>query len=328
MKSLRNNYFFKRITYCLLVFVISMSITFAVLHLMPGNYIQSLLPYLADINPEFSELFKAKFGLDRPIIEQYLMYLSNILQGNWGYSFQYGAPVLDVITEKLVWTLIIILPATILSVLAGIAIGAYSGWKNGSNTDICLLNTMVFVGAVPSYWWAIMAILVFSYSLGLFPLGGFVSLDALFSGINPIDVLHHALLPILVLTLSSIPGTYYFMRNSMLMTLGEGYILTARAKGVQERDILRHHALKNAMLPMITIVSLQCAHMITGSIFIETIFSWPGMGLLTFDALSARDLPLLEGIFLMDTLVVIAANFVADILYGVADPRVRVGSHG
>ncbi|WP_245618757.1 ABC transporter permease [Methanogenium cariaci] len=115
----------------------------------------------------------------------------------------------------------------------------------------------------------------------------------------------------------------------MLMTLGgEGYILTARAKGVREKDILKHHALKNAMLPMITLVSLQCAAMITGSIFIETIFSWPGLGLLTFDALAARDLPLLEGIFLMDTLVVIVANLVADLLYSVADPRVRVGSDG
>ncbi|QYZ79358.1 ABC transporter permease [Methanofollis formosanus] len=327
MNTFKNYYFFKRILYCAVVFLISASITFAVLHLMPGDYIQSLMPYIAEINPEFSELFKEKFGLDRSLFEQYALYITNIFQGNWGYSFQYGAPVFDIIAEKLFWTMVILLPATVLSAVAGIVIGSYSGWKNGSKTDVCLLNAMVFIGAVPSYWWAIMAILVFSYSLGLFPLGGFVSLDALTSGIDPLDVLHHAVLPILVLTVSSIPGTYYFMRNSMLMTLGEGYILTARAKGVEEKNILRHHALKNAMLPMITVVSLQCAHMITGSIFIETIFSWPGLGLLTFDALSARDLPLLEGIFLMDTLVVIVANFAADLLYSMADPRIQVGSH-
>lgn len=328
MKTLHNLYFFKRIIYCSLIFLVSVSITFAILHLMPGDYIESMMPYLTAIDPALSSTFRESFGLNRPIFEQYALYVANILQGNWGYSFQYAAPVFNIIAEKIVWTLVILLPATVLSALAGVAIGAYSGWKNGSKTDISLLNLMVFVGAVPSYWWAIMAILIFSYSLGLFPLGGTVGLNALTTGIDPLDVLHHALLPIIVLTLSSIPGTYYFMRNSMLMTLGEGYILTARAKGVRERDILRHHALKNAMLPMITIVSLQCASMITGSIFIETIFSWPGLGLLTFDALSARDLPLLEGIFLMDTLVVIAANFMADLLYSVADPRVRVGSHG
>jgi len=328
MKTIKNFYFFKRIVYCAFVFLVSMSITFVVLHLMPGDFIESMMPYLAAVHPEFSETFRESFGLNRPITEQYVLYVVNILQGNWGYSFQYAAPVFDIIAEKVVWTLIILLPATVFSALAGVATGAYSGWKDGSKIDISLLNLMVFVGAVPSYWWAIMAILIFSYSLGLFPLGGIVGLDALTTGIDPLDVLHHALLPIIVLTLSSIPGTYYFMRNSMLMTLGEGYILTARAKGVRERDILRHHALKNAMLPMITIVSLQCASMITGSIFIETIFSWPGLGLLTFDALSARDLPLLEGIFLIDTLIVIIANFTADLLYSVADPRVQVGSHG
>lgn len=324
---MQTEYIIKRLFYSFLAFFISISITFSILHLMPGDYIQYLVPYLAEVNPEASELFRHQFGLDKPLIEQYFIYIYNVLHGNWGYSFQYGVPVLKIIGEKLYWTLIILLPATFLSIVIGIFIGAYFGWRSGTKKDLSALNVMIFIRAIPSYWWAIMIILTFGFYFNLFPLGGFISISALDYGIKYEDVLHHAILPIFTLTLCSIPGNYYLMRNSMLLTVGEDYILTARAKGLDEKSILRKHALKNAMLPMVTMITLECASMITGSIFIETIFSWPGLGLLTFNAISARDLFLLQGVFLIDTLIIIIANFIADFSYSFIDPRIKMGEN-
>ena len=310
-----------------MAFGISVTIMFVILHLMPGDYITLYLEGIYVIAPpEVVLAYNQAYGLDRPLIDQYFSYFLGVLQGDWGYSLSYSRPVLDVISEKLVWTLVILLPATILSIIAGIAIGAYSGWRRGSKADVALLNGMIFLRAIPSYWLALMILLVFAFYLDLFPLGGYVSLSALDTGIDPLDVLNHAALPIFTLFLFSVTGTYYLMRNSMLMTAGEDYIVTARAKGLDDMTILRRHALKNAMLPMVTRVALQCAGMLTGSIFVETIFSWPGIGMLTFEALQVRDLPLLQGILLMDTLIVIVANIGADMIYPFIDPRVEVGN--
>jgi peptide/nickel transport system permease protein len=180
---------------------------------MPGDYIQYLVPYLAEVNLEASELFRHQFGLDKPLIEQYFIYIYNVFHGNWGYSFQYGVPVLKIISEKLYWTLIILLPSTFLSIVIGIFMGAHFGWRSGTKKDLSVLNVMIFIRAIPSYWWAIMLILVFGFYFNLFPLGGFISISALESGINYRDVLHHAILPIFTLTLCSIPGNYYFRRR-------------------------------------------------------------------------------------------------------------------
>ncbi|AKB23520.1 Oligopeptide transport system permease protein OppB [Methanosarcina sp. MTP4] len=322
---MKAEYFARRFAFSFLAFLTSASISFTLLRLMPGDYIQHLMPYVADLNPELSALFRQQFGLDRSLSEQYFLYLVNVFQGNWGHSYQYCAPVFELIAEKLYWTLILLLPATFLSISIGILIGAYSGWKQGSSLDLSMLNFMIFIGAIPSYWWAITGILIFGFYLKMFPLGGFIGIHALENGIDFYDVMHHALLPICTLTLCSLPGNYYLMRNSMLLTAGEEYIRAARAKGVSEKNILFGHALKNAMLPMLTMITLECAGMLTGSIFIESMFSWPGLGLLTFEALEARDLPLLQGIFLMDALMVIFANFTADVLYSWVDPRIELG---
>jgi len=319
-------YLLKRLATSFAAFCIAVTIMFALLRLMPGDYITMYLESIYRYAPpDVVETFNRVYGLDRPILEQYFTYLLDAFRGNWGYSFIYKVPVLTVIGEKLAWTLIILLPATILATLAGIGIGAYSGWRRGSKADVGLLNGMIFIRAIPSYWLALMILIIFAYYLNLFPLGGYVDTSALATGIDPLDVANHAVLPILTLFLFSVTGTYYLMRNSMLMTAGEDYITTARAKGLDELTILRKHALKNAMLPMVTLITLECAGMITGSIFVETIFSWPGLGMLTYKALAARDLPLLQGILLIDTLFVIAANIAADLIYPLVDPRVQVG---
>lgn len=303
---------------------ISISITFLILHLMPGDYITNYLLSLGNVLPqETIDQFYQEFGLDRPLIEQYVIYMKNILTGDWGYSYQYSVPVFSLILDKLYWTLIILLPSTVIGVVGGIIVGAYSGWKARSRSDLTIFSVMITICAIPSYWWAIMAIFFLSYYLGLFPISGYTSISILYSGIDYGDLLHHAILPIAVITLTITAGMYYLMRNSMLSVIGEDYIITARTKGLNEKSILWKHAIRNAILPVITQATLKFASIVTGSIFVETVFSWPGLGLLTFEALKARDLPLLEGIFLLDTFLVILANILADLLYPVLDPRVR-----
>ncbi|MGB7788632.1 ABC transporter permease [Methanoregula sp.] len=319
-------YFLKRLGYSGAAFFVSVTITFFLLHLMPGDYITNYLLSLTNTLPkETVDQFYQQFGLNLPLTDQYVLYISNILQGQWGYSYAYSVPILPLITEKLFWSLIILLPATVLGIITGTMLGAWSGWKSGGKKDLALFNVMIVIRAIPEFWWAIMAVVIFGFYLRWFPLGGYSSINILYEGISIPDILYHAILPIALMTFFIATGNYYVMRNSMISVIGEDYITTARAKGLSETRILWNHALKNALLPMITITTFQFAAIIMGNVFIETVFSWPGIGFLTTEALRLRDLPLLEGIFILDTLLSIAAMLIADILSSMIDPRIRRG---
>ena len=321
------NYLLRRICYSGASFFVCTTITFFLLHLMPGDYITNYLLSLSNTIPkEAVEQFYHQFGLDLPLTQQYILYIVNILHGQWGYSYAYSLPVFPTIMEKLCWSLILLLPATVFGILIGTVIGAWSGWKSGGKKDLAIFNVMIVIRAIPEFWWAIMAVMVFSFYLRWFPLGGYSSISVLTTGLSIPDLLYHAILPIALLTFFIATGNYYVMRNSMIAVIGEDYITTARAKGLDERGILWRHALKNALLPMVTITTFQCAAIIMGNVFVETVFSWPGIGYLTTEALTMRDLPLLEGIFLMDSLLTIGAMLLADILSSVIDPRIRMGN--
>ncbi|MFZ1897382.1 ABC transporter permease [Methanoregula sp.] len=320
-------YLLRRLCYSGASFFVCVTITFFLLHLMPGNYITNYLLSLSNTIPQAAvDQFRHQFGLDLPLTDQYILYILNIIHGQWGYSYTYGLPVFSMITEKLCWSLILLLPATVLGILLGTVIGAWSGWKSGGKKDLAIFNVMIVIRAIPEFWWAIMAVMVFSFYLRWFPLGGYSSISVLTTGLSIPDVLYHAILPIILMTFFIATGNYYVMRNSMISVIGEDYITTARAKGLDERGILWRHALKNALLPMVTITTFQCAAIIMGNVFIETVFSWPGIGFLTTEALTMRDLPLLEGIFLLDSLLTIGAMLLADILSSMIDPRIRMGN--
>ena len=320
-------YLLRRLCYSGASFFVCVTITFFLLHLMPGNYITNYLLSLSNTIPQAAvDQFRHQFGLDLPLTDQYILYILNIIHGQWGYSYTYGLPVFSMITEKLCWSLILLLPATVLGILLGTVIGAWSGWKSGGKKDLAIFNVMIVIRAIPEFWWAIMAVMVFSFYLRWFPLGGYSSISVLTTGLSIPDVLYHAILPIALMTFFIATGNYYVMRNSMISVIGEDYITTARAKGLDERGILWRHALKNALLPMVTITTFQCAAIIMGNVFIETVFSWPGIGFLTTEALTMRDLPLLEGIFLLDSLLTIGAMLLADILSSMIDPRIRMGN--
>jgi peptide/nickel transport system permease protein len=319
-------YFCRRLCYSAAALFVSVTITFFLLHLMPGDYITNYLLSLTNHLPkETVEQFYHQFGLDLPLTEQYIRYLSSILQGQWGYSYAYSVPVFPLMMEKLSWSLILLLPATVFGILIGTVLGAWSGWKSGGKKDLAVFNIMIVIRAIPEFWWAIMAVVIFSFYLKWFPLGGYTSIDILYTGLSIPDVSYHAILPVVLMTFFIATGNYYVMRNSMISVIGEDYITTARAKGQDERGILWKHALKNALLPMITMTTFQVAAIIMGNVFIETVFSWPGLGLLTTEALRQRDLPLLEGIFLLDTILSITAMLAADVLSSIIDPRIRMG---
>jgi len=320
-------YLIRRLCYCAISFLVCITITFFLLHLMPGDYITNYLLWLANKVPkEAVEQFYIEFGLNRPLPEQYVLYIINILHGQWGYSYAYGQPVFSMIMEKLGWSLVLLVPATIMGIFLGTVIGAWSGWRSGGKKDLAIFNVMIIIRAIPEFWWAIMAVMIFAFYLQWFPLGGYASISVLSTGINFLDVLHHAILPITLMTFFIMTGNYYVMRNSMISVIGEDYITTARAKGLDERGILWRHALKNALLPMVTITTFECAAIITGNVFVETIFSWPGIGYMTTEAIRMRDLPLLEGIFLFDSFFTIGAMLLADVLSSMIDPRIRMGN--
>jgi peptide/nickel transport system permease protein len=320
-------YLLRRICFSAASFFVCITVTFLLLHLMPGDYISNYLLWIANKIPaQTVAQFAQQYGLDLPLTDQYIRYIGNIITGNWGYSYAYGVPVLSLILEKLAWTLVILVPATILGILAGSILGAYSGWRSGSRTDLSLFNVMIVVRAIPEFWWAIMAVIVFAFTLHWFPIGGYTGISVLSTGLDPGDVLYHAILPVSLTAFFIATGNYYLMRNSMISVIGEDYIATARAKGVPEHSILWRHAMKNALLPMVTMTTFQVAGIIMGNIFIEMVFSWPGIGFLTTEALRQRDLPLLEGIFLIDSLLTIGAMLAADILASYIDPRIRMGA--
>jgi len=267
---------------------------------------------------------KAQFGLDRPLPEQYISYLQNLVQGNFGYSFHYSQPVWDVIAYKMKWTFVLLIPSVILGAILGIVMGAAAGWLRGSGMDTGITSLFLFLYSMPHYWLAMLFVLVFAFYLGLFPLSGITGGGL--EGLEKLrDVLWHMTLPVSVLTLFGAAYNYFIMRSSVVQISSEGFVLTARAKGLMERDVLFRHVLRNAMLPLVTVIALDFGFMVSGALLVEIVFSWGGMGTLVYDAVLARDYPLLHGSFLVIAICVLAANFMADVMYAVLDPRIRGG---
>lgn len=316
-------YLAKRVLLGVLSFLAAATIIFLLLRAMPGDYITTvLLTYSNTLPPEAVADFSRAHGFDQPLHVQYGIFLVHAVTFDFGPSFIYGVPAGHLILDRLGWTLLLLIPASVFALLLGVAVGMWSAWRQGSRGDTALLGLMLAIRAIPTYWWGIMAILVFACMIPLFPIGGYTGIAVLEHGLMAVDVLWHAALPILVLTLVGLTGMYYLMRNSMIHTLQQDYVLFDRARGLPDGMVIRHAA-RNALLPVATMFALQCAGLIMGSVFIETVFSWPGVGLLTNEALHYRDIPVLEAIFLLDTGTLILANLIADLAYPYLDPRVK-----
>ncbi len=312
----------------LTIFVI-VAFNFVLFRVIPGDPARLLLgPRMQQLNPEVLVNLRARMGIDQPIFpDQFVTYLGNLVTGDLGYSFKYsGRLVTDVIGERIGPTLLLVGLGLLIGTMLGIILGAIAGWNRGRPVDVVGINGSLLASAIPGFWLGMILIVIFATTLHWLPTGGMLTPGASYpdTWAYLVDLGRHLVLPVTVIVIADIGGMALIMRNSLIETTGEDYITTARAKGVSSRGILWHHALPNALLPIVTIVALSFGFLIGGAVTIETVFSWPGLGLLSVEALGNRDYPVMQALFLMITISVVLANLFADILYAVLDPRVRI----
>lgn len=314
-----------RILQYVLVLLIAISLNFLLPRMMPGNPLALLAG--ADVGlltPEQRAEVVERSGLDRSLPEQYVSYLGDLVQGDLGYSFRQKRPIVDIIAERIPWTLLLTLTALVVSAVVGVALGAISAWRRGGPTDAGLLGSMIALDALPSFWLGMLFVSFFAVQLGVLPSQGAVTPASGLEGIDlVVDIARHAVLPVLTLSLLSVPGVYLTMRYSMLGVLGEDFIRTARSKGVAPGGILFRHVARNALAPVVTVLALRLGAAFGGTVIVETVFSYPGLGRLVFEAVSSRDYPVMQAAFLVFTVAVLLSNLLADFLYPRIDPRAR-----
>lgn len=279
-------------------------------------------------SPEDRAVVRERFGLDRPIYEQYFFYLKNIAQGEFGTSFYYNAPVKDIIWEKFGNTMVLMLTAIVLAYALGIPLGAYLSWRRGGATDTTGIILGLMFRSAPMFWTGMIAVLVFGVILGWLPTSGMRTLPYEATGfldkIMTLDFLKHMILPTLVIALFYLGTPLLIMRNTMLEVYGEDFIEMARAKGLKERHVLFRHAARNALLPVITQLAITIGLAAGGQVVVEVVFSWPGLGREILQAVRTSDFPLAQATFLLLAALVVSMNFLADMLYSVLDPRVKL----
>jgi len=308
-----------------LVLLIGMTLNFVLPRLMPGNPLVLLAgEEAARLSPQERQTLLAELGLDQPVHVQYLLYLQKLARGDLGYSYLKHRPIADMIGERLPWTLLLTGASLALSTLIGVTLGALAAWKRGGRRDLGLLGVLIFLDSLPSFWVGMMLIALFAVRVPLLPAFGAVTPWARLTGWDYAwDVARHLVLPLVTLTLISVPNIFLTTRYAMSSVMGQDFIAVARAKGLPERLVLFRHTLRNALLPVATVFTLGLGFAFGGATVIETVFSYPGIGRLIFEAMSGRDYPVVQAAFLMFTVTVIAANILADVLYPLLDPRVR-----
>ncbi len=306
------------------------TIVFFVVHLAPGD--PASLYIAPGVSPEAVEQVRQNMGLDRPVYERYVRWMGAMLQGDFGVSFSRNQPVRDVIVQILPNTLLLSFSALILAFGAGILIGVVQAVRQNSFTDGALSVGSLFFYSMPSFWLALMLILVFSlYARNVwgwpiwFPASGMVSVDhhAMGAWEQVLDRARHLVLPAVSLALVLAAGVARYTRGSMLEVIRQDYIRTARAKGLPERTVIFKHALRNALIPVVTLLGLYLPVLFSGTVVIETVFAWPGMGKLMVDSIFQRDYPVVMAGALVFAVMVVLGNLMADLLYAAVDPRIR-----
>ncbi len=308
----------------------ALTLNFLIPRLMPGDPVRVLIAGSeGQIDPEARDAIAAQFGItDDPLIVQYLGYLADLARFDLGVSLSnYPVPVIDIISGAMPWTLALVGVSTVISFLLGTGLGVWLAWRRGTWSDH-VLPALTFLNAIPYFWMALILVLLLAVGLGWFPYAGahdrtmFPELSAPFIG----SVLYHAALPALTIVIGSFAGWVLQMRNMTVTILGEDYVSMAEAKGLPHRMVLFGYAARNAILPSITGFALALGAVVGGSMLTEVIFNYPGLGYTLFQAVSAQDFPLMQGLFLIISLAVIVANLIADAAYVVLDPRTRQGA--
>ncbi len=315
------SYLIKRIFQMLLTIILAVTVSFILIRALPGDPAERFYgdPRIPD---EVKQEIKAAFGLDKPVFIQYLSFLNQFFRGNLGVSYTYNRSVVSVVLERLPWTLLLTAVPTIFGMVVSLKLGVYIGCKRNSLLDKFVRYVAFALHSVPTFWFALLLVLLFSFKLGWFPLQGMI--DPNTKGVSTfLSILRHAFLPWLVIFIVNVPGFAMYVRNMVISVLNEEFILTAKAKGLNERRIRKKHILRNVLGPLFSMLTLRIAGMLGGAVLIETIFSWKGMGLLVLEASRNSDYPLLQATVIITIVSVIFANFIADVLQVAFDPRVR-----
>jgi peptide/nickel transport system permease protein len=322
-------YLIGKIAQAFLTLLFVLVFNFFLFRVIPGDPADLLVRGTDVFNPPPLKLVTRELGLDKPLPQQFLIYAEDTLTLNFGKSFSFrGDDVKSVIAERVWPTLLLVGTSTIASAAIGLVIGIYGGWRRGSRFDVGSLGFTLFVYAMPEFWFGILVLLAFSSGVGplpaIFPTGGYETAASNLTGLDHVeDVLNHMVLPFVVLTVAYLGQYALIMRNSMIYVMNDHFIMTARAKGNREKQILWRHVVPNALLPTLTVVLLSLGFIFGGAISVEYVFSYPGLGQLTVLAIRSKDFFLLQALFLLFSSAVIIANLIADILYSQLDPRVR-----
>ena len=315
------------IQYATVLFII-LVLNFFLPRMMPGDPFLILSAdteneIVSVLTEEQREYFKSYYGLDRPVHEQFMSYLGSLARGDLGNSIYYKVPVIEAIWLRLPWTALIVVGATIISAIAGILLGLFSARNREKAGDKFLLLGLISFAEIPSFLLGLIILLAFAVRLKIFPLAGAITPFAQYSGPldMALDIGYHAALPVITLALTQLTGIYLLVRNTLVTVMTRDYIRTARAKGIGDRPVWTRHALRNALLPVVTRVGFMVGMLMGGSVLVENVFSYPGVGSLLREAVVARDYPLIQGIMLIMAVSILSVNYLVDIIYEHLDPR-------
>lgn len=315
-------YLQKRIVKGIITFFITITLTFLIVRLMPADPTTMLMDNRLTVAQQ--EQMLEDFGLDKPLPLQYVSFLGNLFKGDLGFSFMQKRPVMDIIKERLPWTLLLMIVTQAITLLIGIPLGVYSGYRRGSKIDHFINGISIFGISIFVPWLGFTLLYIFGYQLKMFPVGG-----AFTPGIEQglpyiLDVIKHLVLPVITLVFLYLANYVLYTRGSIIDVLSEDYIRTARAKGLKEKDVLWKHATKNAMIPTVTSAGMMLGSMVGGAVLTETVFAYPGVGRMIYQAVGQQDYPILQGAFIILALSVIIMNIVTDILCAYLDPRIKL----
>ena len=326
-------YLLRKFLFLLLTLWAAVTLNFVLPRLVPGDPIGAMLAkYQGKLDPSAVDALTVAYGLKDQgnLFTQYVTYLGNMLRGDFGRSIgQFPTPVVDIVAQAAPWTIGLVGVCTVLAFLLGSALGLYSAWRRGGRVADALPPIALFLNSMPYFWFALLLLYLLAFRTGTFPLSG--SLDPFLTQFSADwwkSLLRHAALPALTIVVTAAGGWLITMRNNVMGVMGEDYIAFARAKGLSEGRLLNRYVLRNALLPSFTAFGMALGFVVGGSILTETVFSYPGLGLQLYNAVTTLDYPLMQAIFLFIALAVLIANFIVDALYAVLDPRVRDGQGG
>ena len=316
----------KRTLHGIVTIILAVTLNFILFRIMPGDPTRAVSG-----DPRVDTATRlaliAKFGLDRPLFEQFVLYVANLLKGELGISFvQIWRPVVSIILgRKMINTIILMGSSMFISFTLGIFIGVIAAWRRGTKLDISFIVISLATYSMPVFWFGMLLLLFFSYYINIFPIAGTITAGLVHPNFLAYakDYLHHLMAPMITLGVSFFGGYFLFMRDTILDVFTEDYMLTARAKGLSNRKILFKHAMRNALLPMVSLMGVHITFLISGAVMTETVFSWDGLGRLIYDSVRNNDYPVLQGIFLFMAVLVVVASIIADIINAYLDPRIK-----